>query len=133
MKTAVIYGSGFTGHTRTIAEHIASRTGADVFDIKQVKDFPFHEYDKIVLGTNVHFGGPNKHIAEFANQHSDSIANKKPVLFICCSKKGEEGAAQAKKIATKFYIPTYICLPSSGELNRSGMPIGVEDVIAKIL
>lgn len=133
MKTAIVYGSGFTGHTRKMAEYLATRFEADLFNVKEMGDFPFEEYDRIVIGTNVYFRKAHKRIVEFATQYSDRIANKKPVLYICCGSKGEKAAEQGKAISDKLLIPTYFIFPNSGEKNKSGMPIAVEDLIAKIL
>jgi flavodoxin I len=50
-KTAVFYGST-TGTTKRIAEAIAEKLGADLFDIAKTNAEIFQNYDNIVLGTS---------------------------------------------------------------------------------
>lgn len=49
MKTAVIYHSQ-TGFTRKYAEWISEATGADCFELRNVKKQEFDRYDAIVFG-----------------------------------------------------------------------------------
>lgn len=109
MKTLVAYYS-FSGNTKETAEKIASQIGADMLEIKAVKDIPsdndfkkfmlggmkasmelkakieheqinISDYDRIVLGTPVWAGKPVPAINAFVVEQG--VAEKVTAVFTC--------------------------------------------------
>ncbi len=50
-KTAIFFGSS-TGNTETVAEAIASKLGADLFNVEDSPSDKFEEYDNLIFGTS---------------------------------------------------------------------------------
>lgn len=51
MSTAVIYGST-TGNTKNVAEIIAEKMGADLFDVANTRAADLVQYENLILGTS---------------------------------------------------------------------------------
>jgi len=79
-KVLVMYFSKY-GSTKKYAEWIASELNGDVYDIKNIKQNIFGNYETIILGTGLYAGkieGTNIIINNY-----ETIKNRKIILFTC--------------------------------------------------
>lgn len=130
-KTAVIYATGMTKHTKAIAEYIASKTNGDVFNLKEITKIDLSGYDTVVIGTGVHAGSPYKQVVEYLNTNRDTLASKKLSLFISCMYSGDKGNRQCDALARKLEIQKAVYFnKKSDEMNDAGLPKAVDDFIA---
>lgn len=132
MKTAFIYGTGLTKHTKAIAEYMASKTGGEAFNAKTVADFDFDAYDNIVIGTNVHAGKPNKHIVAFVDKNRSKLGEKKVHIFISCMFNNEKGETQRIKISEKLGIGNSVFFSTNDPKNESGIPVKADEFIKNL-
>lgn len=132
-KIAVIYATGMTKNTKKVAEYIARRTGADIFNLKEITMINTSEYDTIVFGTGIHAGNPYKPLVEFLDNNRNSLAQKKLYLFIDCIYSGEKGDKQCENVSQKLGIPKAVYFnKKADEMNEAGFPKAVDDFIAEL-
>lgn len=133
MGKAIIYATGLTKHTKQVAEYMAKKLDADVFNLKEITKINVTDYDTIVFGTGVHAGKPYKPLVEFLEANKDAIAGKKLHLFIECMYNDEKGDAQRDKIAEALGIPDAVYFNTKGcEMNEAGFPVAVDEFIARL-
>lgn len=120
-----------TKHTKAIAEYIASKTGGDIFNLKEITKINLSGYDTVVIGTGVHAGSPYKPVVEFMNINRDALAQKNLSLFISCMYSGEKGDRQRDALAQRLGIQRVVYFnKKSDEMNDAGLPKSVDDFIA---
>lgn len=132
MKTAIVYGSGFTKHTKSMAEYMGKKIEADVFNAKGLTAFDFEQYDTILIGTNVHAGSPNKHVLNFVKSNTEKLSGKKMKLFISCMFANEKGQKQAEKISSQFGINDFAFFTSKDGKNSDGMSVKLDAFISSL-
>lgn len=105
MKAVVLYLSR-SGNTKAVAEYIAKRTKADIFDLSA--GFPdISDYDTAVVGGAVYKGIVPKTVLDAA----DRSKGKRVFFFLCCKFDGEQGDEQFKRLTShmkdvsKAYFP----------------------------
>ncbi len=131
--TAVIYSTGMTKNTKKLGDYIASKIGADRFNLKDITKIDISGYDRIIFGTGVHAGKPYKEVKEFIDANKDALAGKTLKLFISCMYKDEKGNKQCKAISEQFGIPDAVYFNKKAEeMNEAGFPKAVDDYIAKL-
>lgn len=131
MANLIVYGTGFTKHTRAISEYLAKKIFADVYNVKKIPVIDFGKYDTVIFGTNVHAGHPNKNVQEYFTKHKNDLEGKRVILFMSCMYDGEKGQKQAEGIATIFGSKEYMFFSSKGEKDLQGIPLKVNDFIKK--
>lgn len=132
-STAIIYASGMTKHTKTVADYMARQLKADVFNLKQITKINVSDYDTVVFGTGIHAGKPYKPVVEFLEANKDALKGKRLFLFIECMYNGEKGDAQRDKVAEALGIKDAVYFNAKGcEMNEAGVPVAVDEFIAKI-
>lgn len=132
-STAIIYASGMTKHTKTVADYMARQLKADVFNLKQITKINVSDYDTVVFGTGIHAGKPYKPVVEFLEANKDALKGKRLFLFIECMYNGEKGDAQRDKVAEVLGIKDAVYFNAKGcEMNEAGVPVAVDEFIAKI-
>ena len=130
-RTAIIYATGMTKNTKKLADYIARKSGADVFNLKEITQINLTEYDTIVFGTGVHAGKPYKQLVEYMEKNKDSFSGKKLRLFISCMYNDEKGDKQRDAIAEQLGIHDAVYFnKKSDEMNEAGFPKAVDDFAA---
>lgn len=133
-KTAVIYKSKY-GSTKQYAQWISEETGADIFDVDEVKKKNFDQYDTIVFGGCINAGGIKG--IEFLKKNIKSFAGKKVIAFAVGLNVDDEKNMQdcreinfVKKLAD---IPCYF-LPGAYDPSRvSGFDKKLMGVVKKMV
>ena len=130
-KTAVIYATSMTKHTKEVADYIARKLNADVFNLKEITKVNTTGYDQIVFGTGIHAGKPYKPLVEFLENNKDAIAGKKTWLFIECMYNGEKGDKQRDAVAQQLGFQRAVYFNKKAEeMNEAGLPKAVDEFIA---
>ena len=132
-RTAVIYATGLTKNTKKVAEYIAKKIGADIFNLKEITLINLTEYDTVIFGTGIHTGKPYKQVVEFIDKNKDALMQKKQYLFIECMYNGEKGDAQRDAIAQELGIKNAVYFnKKDDEMNEAGFPKAVDEFIARL-
>lgn len=132
-KSAVIYATGMTKNTKTVAEYIAKKTDSDIFNLKEITLINIDEYDAIIFGTGIHAGKPYKPLVEFLEKNKDNLNGKKLHLFIECMFNGEKGDKQRDAVAEMLGIHDAVYFNKKAEeMNDAGLPAAVDDFIARL-
>ncbi len=132
-KSAVIYATGMTKNTKTVAEYIAKKTDSDIFNLKEITLINIDEYDTIIFGTGIHAGKPYKPLVGFLEKNKDNLNGKKLHLFIECMFNGEKGDKQRDAVAEMLGIHDAVYFNKKAEeMNDAGLPAAVDDFIARL-
>lgn len=130
-NTAVIYATGLTKNTKAVAEYIARKLNADIFNLKEITKINMTEYDTILFGTGIHAGKPYKPLVEFLQNNKDALAQKKTYLFIECMYNDEKGDKQRDAVAEMLGFQHAVYFnKKAAEMNEAGFPKAVDDFIA---
>ena len=130
-RTAVIYATGITKNTKKVAEYIARKVGADIFNLKEITMINLSDYDTVVFGTGIHTGKPYKQVVEFIDRNKDVLMQKRQFLFIECMYNGEKGDAQRDAVSQELGIKDAVYFnKKADEMNEAGFPKAVDDFIA---
>ena len=132
-RTAVIYATGITKNTKKVAEYIARKVGADIFNLKEITMINLSDYDTVVFGTGIHAGKPYKQVVEFIDRNKDVLMQKRQFLFIECMYNGEKGDAQRDAVSQELGIKDAVYFnKKADEMNEAGFPKAVDDFIAEL-
>ena len=85
MKTAIIYYSkhGTTERvTHLIGEKLTNKV--DYISLKECPRPDIRTYDRIILGTAIYAGSPNRKVTQFCHNNQPLLEQKVIGLFICC-------------------------------------------------
>ncbi len=133
MGKAIIYATGFTKHTKAVADYMAGQLKADVFNLKQITKIDVSGYDTIIFGTGIHAGHPYKPLVQFIENNKDALAGKDLHLFIECAFNGEKADTQRDAVAEKLGIKDAVYFNTKGcEMNDAGFPVAVDEFIARL-
>ena len=133
MGIAIIYATGMTKHTKTVAEYMARELKADIFNLKEITKINVTDYDTVLLGTGIHAGKPYKPLVQYLDNNRDALKGKKVYLFIECKYNDEKGDAQRDRVAEELGIKDAVYFNSKGcEMNEAGVPVAVDEFIAKL-
>lgn len=132
-KIAVIYATGLTKNTKKVAEYIARKIDADIFNLKEITMINVTEYDTIVFGTGIHAGKPYKPLVEYIDKNKVSLVQKRLFLFIECMYNDEKGNKQRDEVAKRLGIQRAVYFnKKADEMNEAGFPKAVDDFIAEL-
>ncbi|MBR2254600.1 MAG: hypothetical protein IJ856_02105 [Candidatus Methanomethylophilaceae archaeon] len=132
-RTAVIYASGFTKNTKKLAEYMARKTDADIFNLKEQTDIDLKDFDTVVIGTGIHAGNPYKPAVDFIEKNRDVLSSKKLKIFVSCMYNGEKGDRQKDALGETFGFPVAAYFNKKAEnMNEEGFPAAVDEFIADL-
>ena len=97
MKTAIIYYSkhGTTERvTHLIGEKLTNKV--DYISLKECPRPDIRTYDRIILGTAIYAGSPNRKITQFCHNNQLLLEQKVIGLFICCMNEEQEAEEMNK-------------------------------------
>lgn len=97
MKTAIIYYSkhGTTERvTHLIGEKLTNKV--DYISLKECPRPDIRTYDRIILGTAIYAGSPNRKITQFCHNNQPLLEQKVIGLFICCMNEEQEAEEMNK-------------------------------------
>ncbi|MDR1954786.1 MAG: hypothetical protein LBP82_02390 [Candidatus Methanoplasma sp.] len=132
MTNKAIGYTSMLGKTRKIANYVAKQLNADSFDLKKQTVINLSEYTHVIFATGIHAGKPYRVLVEFLENNKGQLAGKKKSLFVSCSKDGEKGEAQIKKISGELGISDAFFFPGKGEKNEDGITSAVNDFIKEM-
>lgn len=101
--TVIIYASNL-GCTKNTAHYIAEKTNADIFDLKTRSVIDLSHFNRVLIGTGIYAGQPNKAVSEFVKQNKWQLDGRRVGMFICCAKNGESGDEQRKNVSVMLGI-----------------------------
>jgi len=96
MKTLVLYKS-ISGFTKTYAEWISEKLGADCKKIDEIRKLPLQHYDTVIFGGSLHAAGINGY-KQF-RKYVPSIGPGKIVIFAVGASPAKEGITDEIKAA----------------------------------
>lgn len=97
MKTAIIYYSkhGTTKRvTHLIGEKLTNKV--DYISLKECPRPDIRTYDRIILGTAIYAGSPNRKVTQFCHNNQPLLEQKVIGLFICCMNEEQEAEEMNK-------------------------------------
>ena len=97
MKTAIIYYSkhGTTERvTHLIGEKLTNKV--DYISLKECPRPDIRTYDRIILGTAIYAGSPNRKVTQFCQNNQPLLEQKVIGLFICCMNEEQEAEEMNK-------------------------------------
>lgn len=113
-KTAIVYASKF-GCTRGASDYIAERLGADVFNLGAQDRIDLSGYDRVLIGTGIYAGKPNKKVTEFVKNNKEQMEGITTGLFICCMYDGTKGEGQLKSVSEDYGIQDAVFFPGQSK------------------
>lgn len=102
-ETVIIFASKF-GCTKNTAHYIAERIDADSFDLKTQSVIDLSRFKRVLIGTGMYAGKPNKAVVEFVKQNKGQLDGRRVGMFICCAKGDESGDEQCKNVSEMLEI-----------------------------
>ena len=98
MKSLIVYYSKY-GAAEKCADIITSEMAGEVTSVN-LKNAPspgLKDFDRIIIGSNVHAGSINKKIRRFCIKNADALLKKETALFLCCLTPEEEAGGYYEK------------------------------------
>lgn len=131
MKTLIVY-AGTAGATEKCAHLLGKKmSGAKVVNLD--KEMPeIHNFDNIILGSNIHMGQFHKKAKNFMNTCREELKDKKHAFFISNAFPEQAEAFFVQNIPQEL-LSTAICVASfGGELDITKLK-GMNKFIAKMV
>ncbi len=134
MGTAIIYATGLTKHTKVLADYMAKRLNADIFNLKEITRINVTDFDTVIFGTPVSGGKADKRVVEFVENNKSALDGKRLMVFIDGKNDGDKMDAQCAIIKEQLGIDdvTYINAGKGCEMNDSGIPVAVDSFLARV-
>ncbi|MFC1504068.1 flavodoxin domain-containing protein [Spirochaetota bacterium] len=120
MKKILILYSTKEGHTKSIAEKIASELKQETELIRVTRKnqkINFLEYSFVILGASIHIGSYQKRFLKFVKKNIQELNYLQTAFFTVCltvKEEGEQGKAEVKK-----YIDTFIDYTKLSTVHKS--------------
>ncbi len=130
-ETAVIFASKL-GSTKKAAHYIAEELGADVFDLKDQSIIDLSRFGRVIFGSGIYGGKPNKLIVSFVQHNRGQLEGRKVGLFLCCAFRDEEAAAQCERVSKELGIADAVFFSGIRKQLRKGDMPGVDEYISRI-
>lgn len=83
------------GHTKTIAQHLASVLQQDgyITKVAALKDAPaFDGYDAVVIGASIHVGKFDQKLVDYVNTHKAQLEQRPNAFFSVCLRAAQHDA-----------------------------------------
>ena len=129
--TAVIYSS-FAGKTRKVANYIAGKLNADIFDLKVQSNIDLSGFSRVIIGTGVHAGRPYSRVTKFIEDNRSELNDKEVVLFISCLYNGERAENQCSDITKDYDLSNSVFFSTRSEKNEAGLSKDVDVFIERM-
>lgn len=129
--TVVIFASKF-GCTKNVAQYIAEETDADIFDLKTQSIIDLSRFDRVLIGTGIYAGQPNKAVVAFIKQNRGQLDGRRVGLFICCAKNDESGEEQCKTVSTMLEIENAVFFAGQRKNAKKRDSLVIDEYIAKL-
>jgi menaquinone-dependent protoporphyrinogen oxidase len=129
--TAIIYSS-FAGKTRKIANYIAGKLNADIFDLKVQSNIDLSGFSRVIIGTGVHAGRPYSRVTKFIEDNRSELNDKEVVLFISCMYNGERAENQCSDITKDYDLSNSVFFSTRSEKNEAGLSKDVDVFIERM-
>ena len=129
--TAIIYSS-FAGKTRKVANYIAGKLNADIFDLKVQSNIDLSGFSRVIIGTGVHAGKPYSRVTKFIEDNRSELNDKEVVLFISCMYNGERAENQCSDITKNYDLSNSVFFSTRSEKNEAGLSKDVDVFIERM-
>ncbi len=129
--TAIIYSS-FAGKTRKVANYIAGKLNADIFDLKVQSNIDLSGFSRVIIGTGVHAGRPYSRVTKFIEDNRSELNDKEVVLFISCMYNGERAENQCSDITKEYGLSNSVFFSTRSEKNEAGLSKDVDVFIERM-
>ena len=129
--TAIIYSS-FAGKTRKVANYIAGKLNADIFDLKVQSNIDLSGFSRVIIGTGVHAGRPYSRVTKFIEDNRSELNDKEVVLFISCMYNGERAENQCSDITKDYDLSNSVFFSTRSEKNGAGLSKDVDVFIERM-
>ncbi len=129
--TAIIYSS-FAGKTRKVANYIAGKLNADIFDLKVQSNIDLSGFSRVIIGTGVHAGRPYSRVTKFIEDNRSELNDKEVVLFISCMYNGERAENQCSDITKDYDLSNSVFFSTRSEKNEAGLSKDVDVFIERM-
>ena len=129
--TAIIYSS-FAGKTRKVANYIAGKLNADIFDLKVQSNIDLSGFSRVIIGTGVHAGRPYSRVTKFIEDNRSELNDKEVVLFISCMYNGERAENQCSDITKDYDLSNGVFFSTRSEKNEAGLSKDVDVFIERM-
>ena len=129
--TAIIYSS-FAGKTRKVANYIAGKLNADIFDLKVQSNIDLSGFSRVIIGTGVHAGKPYSRVTKFIEDNRSELNDKEVVLFISCMYNGERAENQCSDITKDYDLSNSVFFSTRSEKNEAGLSKDVDVFIERM-
>ena len=129
--TAIIYSS-FAGKTRKVANYIAGKLNADIFDLKVQSNIDLSGFSRVIIGTGVHAGKPYSRVTKFIEDNRSELNDKEVVLFISCMYNGERAENQCSDITKDYDLSNSVFFSTRSEKNGAGLSKDVDVFIERM-
>ena len=129
--TAIIYSS-FAGKTRKVANYIAGKLNADIFDLKVQSNIDLSGFSRVIIGTGVHAGRPYSRVTKFIEDNRSELNDKEVVLFISCMYNGERAENQCSDITKDYDLSNSVFFSTRSEKNEAGLSKDVDVFIERL-
>ncbi|HOO33586.1 MAG TPA: flavodoxin domain-containing protein [Thermotogota bacterium] len=98
MKYAILYATKAGGtensarilKEKLIFEHQIEDKDIEILNLSENTLPNLESYDKIVVGTGIYMGKPNKKVISFLEKNRNSLMNKRLSLYICALSESED-------------------------------------------
>lgn len=130
-ETVVIFASKF-GCTKNVAQYIAERIDADIFDLKTQFIIDLSHFKRVLIGTGIYAGQPNKAVVEFIKENDGQLHGRRVGLFICCSKNDESGNEQCKEVSAMLEMDNAVFFSGQRKNVKRGNSPEIDEYIAKL-
>lgn len=86
MKTLVVYGTTY-GYAQDCAHTLAALLPGpvEVVDAASAMMLPIRAFDRIIIGSSVYMGKPQKSVVTFCTQRQQELMEKQLGLYLCCA------------------------------------------------
>lgn len=130
-ETVVIYASKL-GSTRKTAKYIAEGLDADIFDLNEQSIIDLSRFGRVIIGTGIYGGRPNKLVASFIENNKGQLEGRKVGMFICCAFDDEKGKTQCDKVSMTLGINDAVFFPGVRIQHRKGLLPEVDGYISRL-
>jgi menaquinone-dependent protoporphyrinogen oxidase len=136
-STAIVYSTSTGGHVADAAKYIREQTGADTFDLKNQTKIDLTSYERVILGTGVHFGKPYKPLVTWTENNKEVLSKKKVLVMMCCLLKGDKAKSELEKVKAALPLTFELddgsaFIPDGDQKNDSGVSVCLAEFAEKL-
>ncbi|MCQ2085784.1 MAG: hypothetical protein MJZ21_06535 [archaeon] len=132
MANTVIIFSSFAGKTRKVANYLAKKLEADIFDLKLQTDIDLSSFSRVIIGSGVHAGHAYGKVEKFIENNRDVLNGKDTYLFLSCLYDGDRADTQCSEISKEILIDNAVYFCTRGEKNEAGLNADIDAFIERL-